>query len=185
MQSKKLRTFVSIALLSSLAFVLMLIKIPTPFSSFLTIDFSDIPALIAALLFGPISAIIVEVIKNILDYFISGSETGIPIGHFANLLSGIFFVLPTYYVYKYNKTKRGMTIGLIVGTVILAILMSVLNYFVILPAYLALMHYELPKGYVIAAVLPFNILKGISITILFMLLFVRLQNWLEKNSLVK
>ncbi|MGV3466923.1 MAG: ECF transporter S component [Heyndrickxia sp.] len=185
MQKMKTKTYVSIALLSSLAYLLMAIKIPTPFSNFLTVDFSDIPALVAAVLFGPVAAIIVELIKNLLDYFTWGSESGIPIGHFANILSGIFFVLPTYFVYKHNKTKKGMTIGLIVGTISLAILMSVLNYFVILPAYLALMHFELPKAYVISAVLPFNIVKGLAVTILFMLLFIRLQKWIEKNTLVK
>ena len=33
----------------------------------------------------------------------TGSETGIPVGHFANFMSGLFFILPTYYVY--NKIK--------------------------------------------------------------------------------
>jgi riboflavin transporter len=183
-----LRTFVTVALLSSLAYVLMLIKFPLPLlPSFLTFDISDIPVLVAAILFGPVAAIIVEVIKNILDYLTFGSESGIPIGHLANLLSGILFVLPTYFVYSRIKTRKGMTIGLIVGTISLAVLMSVLNYFVILPAYLALMHFQVPnvKEYIIAGVLPFNIVKGLLVTIIFMLIFIRLQKWLEKNTLVK
>ena len=28
----------------------------------------------------------------------TGSETGVPVGHFANFMSGLIFILPTYYV---------------------------------------------------------------------------------------
>ncbi|GIN97338.1 hypothetical protein J6TS1_32080 [Siminovitchia terrae] len=79
-----------------MSFVLMLIKFPIPpFPAYLTVDFSDIPALIAALMFGPLAAIIVELIKNILDYLMIGSEAGIPIGNFSNFLAGTMFVLPS------------------------------------------------------------------------------------------
>ena len=72
-------------MLSSLGFILMLIKFPIPpFPAYLTVDFSDIPALIAALMFGPVAAILVELFKNIIDYFMTGSEAGIPIGNMAN-----------------------------------------------------------------------------------------------------
>ena len=47
----------------------------------------------------------------------TGSETGIPVGHFANFMSGIIFILPTYYFYNKIKSKKGMTFGLIIGSV--------------------------------------------------------------------
>ena len=71
--------------------------------------------MIGALVFGPMAGILIELLKNVLDYFMTGSETGIPVGHFANFISGIIFILPTYYVYNKIKSKKGMTIGLIVG----------------------------------------------------------------------
>ena len=55
MKKLNVRAFVAIGMLSSLAFILMLIKFPIPpFPAYLTVDFSDIPALIAALIFGPV-----------------------------------------------------------------------------------------------------------------------------------
>ncbi|MGE8204369.1 ECF transporter S component [Heyndrickxia sp. NPDC080065] len=187
MRKLNLKMFIGIAMLSSLAYVIMFIKFPIPpFPPYLTVDFSDIPAFIAALLFGPVGAILVEIIKNALDYFTHGSEAGLPIGNIANIFAGILFVLPTYFIYKRMKTKKGMTFALFIGTLSLAVMMSVLNYFVILPAYLILMNFSVPnvKEYIIAGILPFNIIKGIIVSIIFMLLFSRMQNWINKQSII-
>jgi riboflavin transporter len=187
MKKVNLRSTVGIAVLSSLACLLMLIRFPIPpFPSYLTVDFSDIPALLAALVFGPIGAVLVELIKNIINYLMVSSDVGIPIGNAANFVSGLLFVLPTYYIYRHLKTKKGMTIGLITGTVSLAVLMSLLNYFVILPAYFVLANLHIPdvKSYIIAGILPFNIIKGFIVTLVFMLIFTRMQGWIEKRSLI-
>lgn len=107
MKKLNIKTMVAIGMLSSISYVLMLLNFPIPpFPQFLMIDFSDIPALIAALIFGPAAGILVELIKNILDYFMTGSATGVPVGHIANFAAGILFVLPTYYMYSKLKTKR-------------------------------------------------------------------------------
>ncbi|MGE6258875.1 ECF transporter S component [Heyndrickxia sporothermodurans] len=187
MKKLSLKAFVSIAMLSSLAYVLMFIKFPVlPIYSYLTVDFSDIPALIAALIFGPIGAIIVEIIKNLLDYLTHISDVGIPIGNAANLVAGLLFVLPTYFVFNRMKTKLGMTYALIIGTVTMAVIMSILNYFVILPAYLALMHFDVGnvKDYIVAGILPFNLIKGALVTIIFMVLFSKMQKWITKQAIL-
>jgi len=191
MKKLGVKSFVTIGMLSSLSFILMLVKFPIPpFPPYLTVDFSDIPAIIAALMFGPIAAILVELFKNILDYFITGSGTGIPIGHIANFLAGILFVLPTYYVFKVLKAKWGLMISLIVGTIFMAVFMSVFNYFVLLPAYIGLLGWEpmsnaALRKMVVASILPFNVVKGIIITIVFLLLYSRLGSRLNKNMTVK
>ena len=59
------------------------------------------------------AGILVEFFKNVLDYFMTGSETGVPVGHIANFICRILFILPTYYVYKKLKTKKGMTFALL------------------------------------------------------------------------
>ncbi|MFZ7945095.1 MULTISPECIES: ECF transporter S component [Bacillaceae] len=177
------KAYVSIGMLSSIAYLLMLLNFPLPlFPNFLFVDFSDIPALIAALIFGPIAGILVELFKNILNYIATGSQTGIPVGHIANFLAGIVFILPTYFVYNKLRTKKGMTLGLIAGTVIMGVVMSILNYFFILPAYTVLMGFPDMRNLVVPAILPFNILKGIMMSVIFMLLFIRLQAWIKKLS---
>ncbi|MEO2074291.1 MAG: ECF transporter S component [Bacillus sp. (in: firmicutes)] len=180
------KAYVSIGMLSSIAYLLMLLNFPLPlFPNFLFVDFSDIPALIAALIFGPIAGILVELFKNVLNYLTTGSQTGIPVGHIANFLAGIVFVLPTYYVYNRLKTKKGMTLALIAGTIIMAVVMSILNYVIILPAYTVLMGFPDMRNLVVPAILPFNLLKGIMMSVIFMLLFVRMQAWINKFSVIK
>jgi riboflavin transporter FmnP len=180
------RAYVSIGMLSSIAFLLMLIQFPLPlFPNFLFVDFSDIPALIAALIFGPIAGILVEFFKNVLNYIQTGSFTGIPVGHIANFAAGIVFILPTYFVYNRLKTRKGMTLALIAGTAIMAVMMSLLNYFFILPAYTALMGFPDMRNLVVPAILPFNLIKGVMMSSIFMLLFIRMQAWINKNTTIK
>jgi riboflavin transporter len=180
------KAYVSIGMLSSIAYLLMLLNFPLPiFPNFLFVDFSDIPALIAALVFGPLAGILVELFKNVLNYIATGSQTGVPVGHIANFVAGIVFVLPTLFVYNRLKTRKGMTIALVAGTVIMAVVMSILNYILILPAYTMLMGFPDMRNLVVPAILPFNILKGIMMSFIFMLLFIRMQAWINKFSVVK
>lgn len=186
MKKTNVKAMVSIAMLSSIAYLLMLLNFPLPFfQNFLLVDFSDIPALIAALIFGPIAGIVVEFIKVVLNYLATGSPTGIPVGHIANFLAGISFILPTYYLYTKMKTRKGMTIALVLGTITMAVIMSIANYFVILPAYTALLKYPDMRNIVVPAILPFNIIKGVIMSSIFMLLFIRLQTWINKLSVIK
>ncbi|WP_283247387.1 ECF transporter S component [Lederbergia citrea] len=191
MKKLNVKSFVAIGMLSSLSFILMLIKFPIPpFPAYLSVDFSDIPALIAALMFGPVAAILVELFKNILDYLTSGSEVGIPIGNMANFLAGILFVLPTYFVYKRLKMKRGLAVSLVVGTLFMAVFMSIINYVAILPAYTLLLGWPAMetsemRQLVVAAILPFNVIKGIIVTIIFLLLYSRMNGWLNKQIAYK
>ncbi|MCU9613741.1 ECF transporter S component [Caldibacillus lycopersici] len=183
MKKLNIKAFVSIGMLSAVAFVLMLLDFPLPmFPSFLKIDFSDIPALIAAIIMGPMAGVLVELFKNLLDLLTTGSVTGIPVGHIANFVTGVIFILPTYYIYKKIKSQKGLTIALIAGTLITAIMMSVLNYFVFLPMYAVFMNYEVPSEWVVSFILPFNILKGIMMSIVFLILFVKMQNWISKQQ---
>ncbi|WP_153122690.1 ECF transporter S component [Peribacillus tepidiphilus] len=188
MKQGKVRKFVAVGMFSSIAYILMLLNFPFPgFPQFLLVDFSDIPALVAALIFGPVAGVMVEFIKNILDYLMTGSSTGVPIGHIANFTAGVIFILPTYYIFKKLSSKIGMTIALIAGTLTMATLMSILNYFIIFPAYTMFMGWEPMSApdlrqFIATAILPFNIVKGLLITIVFMLLFTRLHGWIEKQA---
>jgi riboflavin transporter len=180
------RKYVLIGMMSSLAYVLMMLKFPIPpFPSYLKVDFSDIPALVAALILGPGAGILVELIKNILDYLITGSETGVPVGHFANFLAGISFILPTYFIYNKIKSKKGMAIGLTLSILIMTTLLSLFNYYIMLPFYNALM--KIPndttilKQTILSAIIPFNLLKGIIISIIFALVFSKMGVWINKQ----
>lgn len=187
--SKKMnvKTYVGVGMLSSLAYILMFLNFPIPpFPTFLKIDFSDIPALIAAFVFGPLAGILVELIKNIIDYFITGSETGIPVGHMANFIAGVSFILPTYYIYNKIRSKKGMVFGLVASIALMSTLLSLFNYFVLLPVFMKLMNTPMSgpeiRQYVVSLILPFNVLKGFIISSLFMLVFSKMKVWMIKQQ---
>lgn len=64
----KVKKLVVISMLSSIAFVLMLLNFPFPgLPDYLKIDFSDVPAIIAILIYGPLAGIAVEAIKTFFN----------------------------------------------------------------------------------------------------------------------
>jgi riboflavin transporter FmnP len=177
---------IAIAMLSSVSFVLMLLAFPLPvLPAYLKVDFSDIPALIAAITMGPIAGILVALLKNVLDWLFSGSPTGVPVGHMANFVTSILFLTPVYVIYRKASSSKGILYGLFSGTVSMAIGMSVLNYFVFLPMYSYFLNFPMETGTalfntIIFGILPFNLIKGILVTIVMIVLFKRMKPLLDK-----
>jgi len=125
-----------IAMLGSIATILMQFNFPLPaLPGFLKFDFSEVPAVLAILTMGPVAGITVEVIKNVLHWFFSGSPTGVPVGELANFATGVLFILPVYFIFNKFKNTKGLTVGLLAGTATMALGMSFLNYLVFLPMY--------------------------------------------------
>jgi riboflavin transporter len=186
MQSSNLLKLIILALLGTISLVLFFLNFPLPFlPAYLKIDFSEVPAIMAGLIFSPMAGIIVVAIKNLLYLAISGA--GDPIGVAANFLAGLMFVVPVSMIYhKFKKGTKSVVSGLVTGTVIMAIGMSVLNYFVILPAYGWFMGWEMTDqviwASVIAGVLPFNVIKGIVVALLFVPLFIKMRRWIEQKQ---
>lgn len=94
---------VTISLLSALSYVLMLFHLPYKHLGFLEIEFSDIPAIIAALQFGPFSGVIVELIKNLIKA-LTATTTGY-VGELANFLISSAYIIPVGILYKLKKNK--------------------------------------------------------------------------------
>lgn len=182
MKQRQTRRMILVGMLSAIAFVLMFLKFPLPFlPPYLTIDFSDAPALIATFLFGPIAGIMVELIKNLLNFFFNMSD---PIGPVANFLAGTSFLLTSYLIYQKSRTQRALIIGLISATIITTIVLSVMNYFVLLPLYGLIMNLtdivHNSKIIITAGIIPFNLIKGLLISIVFLLLYPRISSILKR-----
>ena len=186
MKKSKTRMLIAIAMLSSLSFVLMLLAFPLPvLPAYLKVDFSDIPALIAAITMGPLAGIGVAFLKNVLDWLFSGSPTGVPVGHIANFVTSILFVTPVYLIYRKVSSSKGIAYGLAAGTISMAVGMSLLNYLVFLPMYSYFLNFPMETGSalvktIIFGILPFNLIKGILVTIVMVVLFKRMRPLLDK-----
>src|SRR5699024_9684874 len=84
--------------------------------------FSDVPALMAGLIFSPFTGIVVVGIKNLL-YLIIG--TGEPVGVAANFLAGTMFIFPVAYFYHRYIIVTSIVSGLVSGTILMPITYSV------------------------------------------------------------
>lgn len=180
-QTKQTRQLIIVGILSGISFILMFLKFPLPFlPPYLTLDFSDVPALLATFALGPVAGLLVELIKNLLNFFFYLAD---PIGPIANFIAGGSLLLTAYGIYRSKRTTRAMVIGLAVGTLVMTIVLSIMNYFVLLPLYGMIMNLSdiatNLKVIITAGIIPFNIIKGIVVSILFILLFQRLKNVLK------
>lgn len=184
-----------IALLGALSFVLMQFELPLPFfPDFLKIDASDLPALIGGFALGPISGVVIVLIKNLLHL---PQTTSLYVGELANFVVGSALVFPASYIYYKSKTKKMAVIGLGVGVVAMAIAGALMNLFVMLPLYVKL--YNMPMDvlvsfgtavngnitnlftFIMYAIVPFNLLKGITVSVLTILLYKRISPILHKG----
>ncbi len=89
------------AILGAVATVLMFISFSLPIiPSFVKLDFSELPALIAAFTMGPVSGAVVCLIKNLVN--LPFTSTG-GVGELCNFLMGVTFVVPAGLIYKFRK----------------------------------------------------------------------------------
>jgi len=185
-----------IGVLSAIATVIMLFEIPLWFTpGFYKIDLSDIPILIGSFAIGPLAGVIMELIKNLLNLLLNGTTTG-GIGEFANFLFGCSLVVPSAIIYKLGKTRKHAIVGLSVGTVCFIVVGCLMNAFVLLPVYAKVFHMPMAAliamgsainpaikdltTFILFAVAPFNLLKGIIVSVVTLLVYKKVSPILHK-----
>ena len=185
--STKVRSMVQVGMLAAVATVLMLFEFPLPVvPNFYELDFSEIPVLLGTFAMGPVAGVMTECIKILLNFVLNGTSTG-GVGEIANFLIGCSLCVPAGLIYKKMHTKKGALIGLSVGTVCMTLLGCVLNAFVLLPTYAAAFGMPLDAivqmghalnpaidgvtTFVLLAVGPFNLIKGILVSAILLLIY--------------
>lgn len=134
------RKLVFTALLAALSFVLMkFLCFPLPFiPSFITFDFSDVPAMLASLTMGPLSGAAVCLIKNLIGCFNSGTGC---VGELSNFILSCCLVIPAGFIAKKSNYK-GVILACLAGAVAMALMGVVSNYFIVYPIYTNFMPME-------------------------------------------
>lgn len=194
------KNLVLMAMFSALAAVLMLWEFPIPFiaPNFYEIDLSEIPILVGSFIMGPVSGVIMEAIKIILKLLIKGTSTAY-VGDFANFCVGVCLVVPASIIYQKYKTKKNAFIGMLVGTLFMAVAGVVLNYFVMIPFYVKAFGMPLEAiigagakiqplvtnklSFTIVCVAPFNIVKGIIVSLVTALIYKHISAFVKTIKL--
>ena len=152
MKNKKIYAMTTTAIMGAVGFALMAIEISVPIMpGFIKLDFSELPALIAAFTYGPLYGAVVCFIKNFLHLFITNTAG---VGELANFLMGIFFVVPAGLIYKRFKTRKGAFIASLTGALVMAIACVLINLFITYPIYYKIL---IPENVILSmyqAILP-------------------------------
>lgn len=129
----KVRNLTVTAMLGAVASVLMFVSFSIPLMpSFIKLDFSELPALLASFALGPWYGVLVCLIKNLVN--VPFTTTG-AVGEMSNFLLGACFVVPAGIVYRRHKSRGAAMIGATLGAACMAIVGVFTNYFVIYPMY--------------------------------------------------
>lgn len=176
MKKFRFRNIAASGILGALGFVLMLLEFPLPFiiPSFIKLDFSELPALIAAFAYGPTYGILVCLIKNLLHLFVT---TSAGVGELSNFVMGVVFTGVAGLVYRKNHTRQGAFIGSLLGAFTMAVVSVFTNFFIVYPAFVVI--YGMPMEAILGMYkallpvadnlwkallifnLPFNFVKGV------------------------
>ncbi len=187
-----------IAMFSAIAAVLMLIDFPLFFApSFYKLDLSELPVLICTFYLGPVSGVVCELLKVVIKLLLKGTTTAF-VGDLSNFLIGCSFVLPASILYQAILSKKGAVISLSLGTLFMTVFGSFFNAWFLIPKFAEL--YGMPveaivgmgakvntsitdlKTLVLFAVVPFNLLKGIIVSLLTFLLYKRVERLLFRRK---
>ncbi|MBQ8431962.1 MAG: ECF transporter S component [Clostridia bacterium] len=186
-RTSRVRYIAMTGILSAIATVLMMLSFSVPFMpSFIKLDFSELPALIASFSMGPMSGVMVCLIKNLIN--LPMTTTG-GVGELSNFLLGVFFVWPAGVLYHMRSNRRMALIASLVGAFTMALMSLPSNYYLTYPVYANLMPLDLIIGAYQAIVpgvdglfqcllffnVPFTLLKGLLDTALTFLVYKRLS----------
>ena len=184
-----------VGIFAAIAAVLMYLEFPLPFAPvFYEIDFSEVPVLICSFSLGPVAGVVCEFVKVVLKLFLKGTSTAF-VGDFANFVVGCSFILPASVVYFAKKTKTGAIIGMGAGTAVMTVFGSLFNAVYLIPAFSVLFGRPLDDivamgtmvngaissvtTLVLFAVVPFNLLKGVVVSLITFLLYKHIERLLR------
>ena len=151
------RYLAAVAMFAAVSYVAVLVsKVIPNVAGFLSYEPKDAVIVIAGLLYGPLTSLLISVIVSFIE-MITISATG-PYGFLMNVVSTCAFAIPAAWFYQKNRTQKGAVIGLCLGVLCMAAAMLLWNY-IITPFYMGVPRATV-AGMLMTVFLPFNLVKG-------------------------
>ena len=184
------RRITIIAVCAAIATVLHMLDFPLLFLApeFYKLDLSELPVMLCGFYLGPSAAVACEAVKILLKLLLKGTSTTF-VGDFANFAVGCSLVLPACAIYHIRRKRSFAIWGLVAGTFCLTVFGSAFNAIYLLPKFAELFGLPLDKivemgtaingninsvsTFVLFAVAPLNLIKGLAVSVLTLLLYKR------------
>ncbi len=186
------------AVFAAMAGVLMTFEIPLFFApSFYKLDFSELPVLICTFYLGPVAGVAAELVKIIVKLLLKGTTTAF-VGELANFITSCAFILPASIIYHARPGKKSAILGMAAGTLVLTVFGSLFNTVYLIPKFAEM--YGMPLDAIVSmgneingavnslatlvlfAVVPFNLLKGVVVSLITYLLYKRISPLLHRGD---
>lgn len=155
------------AVFAALAYVVSFFEFPVfPAASFLKLDFSNVFTLLAGFLFGPLPAVAVSAVKELLCFLTKSSTGGV--GEIANFLLTVSFIAVPSVAYRYKKGFGMVCVYLACGVILQTAMALAVNKFINFPLF------NLPSSMfdqLWPFIVYFNLIKGAAISAIVLLLY--------------
>lgn len=188
---RKTRKLTLIGIFAAISTVLMFFELPLPFMPpFLKFDPSGVPILLASMLFGPSAAISVTLIKDLI-HLLSTTTGGV--GELADFLIMSSFSVVVGLIYRKRSDRKGVLLATLAGTATCAVVGALANRYLLIPFFSKMMPLEAIfaacaeinpainglNAYILFGAIPFNLIKGLLLTVFTFLLYRKLEGFLK------
>lgn len=185
------------AMFAAIAIVVMFFEFPLPFMPpFLKVDLSGAVSLLAAFMFGPVSAVLITMVKDIVHAF--SSTTGC-VGELGDFFMTSAFCVVSSLLYRKYHTRKGAILGMACGTAAMTVVGCFTNKYMLIPFFAKVMPIEAILSacsainpligsvdtYILFGAVPFNLMKGAILSIITFLLYKRLSSFIKENTIRK
>ena len=184
------------AVFAAIATIMMYFEFPIPFMPpFLKVDLSGAVVLVGAFILGIAPAITMIGIKDLIH--LPQTQTA-GSGEAADFLMLSTLVIIAVLIYRAHKTRKMAVVGCAAGSVAMACMGMLTNYFLIIPFYVNGMGWNLDaifelcsavnphitgmSMYLLIGVLPFNLTKGAILTVITMLVYKKLSVFIRSKQ---
>lgn len=193
MKNKKIGWITKVAILAAFSTVLYFLRFSLPiFPEFLKIQLSNLPVAIGGFMLGPLGGLAILLVRTVITLPFTVTST---VGELADFLIGAGFLLASSLIYKKIRSRKGGLLGLIAGALCWVIVACLINYFILIPFYIALVckgdvinfigmcsiiPVELTVEnykwmYILYAALPFNLITATAVSLVTFLVYKRLS----------
>ena len=192
-RNTKTKKLVSIALFAAIATVLMFIEFNIPMTPpFLKVDISGAVILISVLTLGLKEAVSALLIKDLIHLL--STQTG-GVGELADFIMLTAMAVALWLITRNNKDVKKVVIGCVAATAALIAAGAITNAYMLIPFYAKVMmpveaildmcqkvnpNITSITSYVVWGVVPFNLVKGVILSIITVLLYKKSGKMLEK-----
>ena len=182
-KKKKVKQFFSarkvatLGMFAALSFAISLLDFPIfPQASFLKLDFSNVFVMLMGFAFGPVEAVIVLVVKEVLHIPL-GTTGGV--GELANILMGFAYIILPSTLYYFKKGMKVVVPTLLAAIVLQTAAGLICNRYITFPLFMGAGAQDAFNS-LFSFIIFFNLIKGAAISALCLVLYKYLSKALKK-----